>query len=251
MESTTEFGGVPQLIVGLDSIAAVRSIHGSSEPDPVQAAAIVEAAGANGVAVTLTEERDRVLDRDVRLLKETTKGAFHLTIRAVEAMLAIAQAVKPDDVTLIWDFGVGDRQASEADLQQAIGRLRRESIRVGVHLPEPDLERIKLVAGLGASAVRLDAGVYTDAEDAAAVQRGLEDLQHAAGYAHKLGLRVRSHGDLNIRNCAALFDTRSFAEHEIGYGVMSRAILIGLDAAVRELLGLMRAARPLIPQYRA
>jgi pyridoxine 5-phosphate synthase len=254
MPNAGDMGGAPQLIANLDAVAMLREMRGGDEPDPVQAAAIAEAAGVAGVAVELREDRRFIQDRDVRILKETVKSSFSLAVTVSEAMLAIAEAVKPDWVLLVPDRDAGEtvpgHELSESALRQAIDRLKRVGIRVGLRLGA-DLEMVKQAAGLGAHGISLDVTAYTGATDDLNAEAELEGLRNAADYAHKLGLRVRSAGGLSVRNCEPVFDLRSIGEHEMGHGLMARALLIGLDAAVRELLGLMRAARPLVPQYRA
>jgi pyridoxine 5-phosphate synthase len=228
----------------------------SVEPDPVQAAAIVEAAGATGIAVHLRDDRRFIQDRDVRLLQETVKSSFNLAIAPTEGLLAIAEAVKSDQVTLVpaadGPGKVDDRDMTsrDEDLRQAIERLKRAGIRVGL-LVQPDLELVKQAVALGAQSISLHVGAYAEADERGEAERELETVQHAAEYARKLGLRVRAAGGVHVRNCEPLFKIESIQEHEVGHGLMARAVIIGLGEAVRELSGLMRAARSFVPQYRA
>jgi pyridoxine 5-phosphate synthase len=256
MNNGSDMGNVPQLIANLDAVALLRETSRSAEPDPVQAAAIVEAAGVAGVAVHLREDRRYIQDRDVRLLKETVKSSFNLTISPTEGLLAITEALKPDQVTLIpsaeASAEVGDQDLADhdQDLRGAVEGLQRAGMRVGL-VVQPDLELIKQAAGLGAQAISLHLKGYANAADPSAAEQELEALRNAADYARKLGLRVRAAGGVHVRNCEPLFEIESIHEHELGHGLMARAVLIGLGEAVRELIGLMRAARSLVPQYRA
>lgn len=254
MASTSDFVAA-QLIANLDAVAMLRESCRSTEPDPVQAAAIVEAAGASGVAVHLRDDRRYVQDRDVRLLKETVKSSFTLHIAPSDALLAIAEAVKPDLVTLVpGDEGPEsleqDPSEREDDLQHAVEQLKRAGVRVGL-LVQPDLELVQTAADLGAQAVSIHTGGYVRAFGTPEMDQELETLRNAADYARRLGLRVRSAGGANVRNFEPLIELDSIQEHEVGQGLLARAVLIGLGEAVRELSGLMRAARPLVPQYRA
>ena len=251
MTSRGDLAGVPRLIANLDAVAVLRESVGGREPDPVQAAAIVEAAGVAGISVQLRDDRRFIQDRDVRILKETVKSAFHLSIVVSEGLLAIAEAVKPDWVTLVpgAEESAPGQDLSEADLGQAIDRLRRAGSQVALRLT-PDLEMVKQAAGLGAHGISLDLQGYTDADDPSEASGKLEELRNGADYAHKLGLLVRTAGAISVRNADRLFEISSIAEHEVGQGLMARGVLIGLEAAVRELLGLLRTARPLVPQYR-
>jgi len=256
MGNGPDMSNVPRLIANLDAIAMLRETSRSMEPDPVQAAAIAEAAGAAGVAVHLREDRRYIQDRDARLLKETVKSSFHLSIAPTEGLLTIAEALAPDHVTLVpvsdaaGETAGEDLGAREDDLRGAIERLGRTGARVGL-VVEPDLELIKQAAGLGAQAVSLHLGAYAQAGEPSRADQELEALRNAADYARRLGLRVRAAGGAHVRNCEPLFAIESIQEHEIGHGLVARAVLIGLGEAVRELIGLMRAARSLVPQYRA
>ncbi|MGD8395868.1 MAG: pyridoxine 5'-phosphate synthase [Candidatus Eiseniibacteriota bacterium] len=256
MSTTPSIGNVPQLIVNLDAIALLRESSRSSEPDPVQAAAVAEAAGAAGIAVHLCEDRRHVQDRDVRLLKETVKGGFTLAIAPTEGLQAIAEAIKPDHVVLVptadadGEESDQDLAAREDDLRHAVERLRRVGTRVGL-LVQPDLELVKHAAEIGAQSVSIHIGGYARATDQTGIERELETLRNTADYAAKLGLRARTAGGVHPRKYEPLFEIDSFQEHELGHGLLARALMVGLGEAVRELSGLMRAARSLVPQYRA
>jgi pyridoxine 5-phosphate synthase len=249
---------MPELIVNLDSVAMLREACRALEPDPVQVAAVAEAAGAAGISVQLREDRRHVQDRDTRVLKETVKTSFMLAIVPSEPLLLVAEALKPDWVTLVpagagvSGAGVSGRELSGRDdgLRPAVESLRRAGIRVGL-LVQPDLDLVKLAAGLGVQGVSLHAGSYAARFGSPDEQREIEALQNAAEYAQKLGLRARVAEGVDFRNGGPLFAMGAVQAFEVGHALMARAMLVGIGEAVRELIGLMRSARPAVPQYRA
>lgn len=244
---------MPELIVNLDSVAMLREACRALEPDPVQVAAVAEAAGAAGISVQLREDRRHVQDRDTRVLKETVKTSFMLAIAPSEPLLLVAEALKPDWVTLVpAGGGASGRELSGRDdgLRPAVEGLKRAGIRVGL-LVQPDLDLVKLAAGLGVQGVSLHAGSYAARFGSPDEQREIEALQNAAEYAQKLGLRVRVAEGVDFRNGGPLFAMGAVQAFEVGHALMARAMLVGIGEAVRELIGLMRSARPAVPQYRA
>ncbi len=244
---------MPELIVNLDSVAMLREACRALEPDPVQVAAVAEAAGAAGISVQLREDRRHVQDRDTRVLKETVKTSFMLAIAPSEPLLLVAEALKPDWVTLV-PAGAGasghELNGRDDGLRPAVEGLRRAGIRVGL-LVQPDLDLVKLAGGLGVQGVSLHAGAYAVRFGSPDEQRELEALENAAEYAQKLGLRVRVAEGVDFRNGGSLFAMAAVQAFEVGHALMARAMLVGIGEAVRELIGLMRSARPAVPQYRA
>jgi pyridoxine 5-phosphate synthase len=138
----------------------------------------------------------------------------------------------------------------EEALGPAVEMLRRAGIRVGL-LVQPDLDLVKLAAGLGVQGVSLHAGSYAERFGTAGEEREFEAIQNAAEYAQKLGLRVRVAEGTDFRNGGPLFGIAAVAAFEVGHALVARALLAGIGEAVRELVGLMRAARPVVPQYRS
>jgi pyridoxine 5-phosphate synthase len=236
-----------ELIVSLDSVALLREGGGALEPDPVQVAAVAEAAGAAGISVQLREDRRHVQDRDVRVLRETVKTSLTLTIAPSDALLVIAEALRPDWVNLVPGGGgspAGPAGASgqEDGLRGAVETLRQGGLRTSL-LIQPDLDLVKMAAGLGVQAVSLHAGAYAAQFGSADEAREREMIQNAAEYAQKLGLRVRVAEGIDFRNGEPLFGMGAVSGFEVGHALVARAVLVGVDAAVRELIGLMRTAR--------
>lgn len=244
-----------ELIVNLDSVALLREGGSALDPDPVQVAAVAEAAGAAGISVQLREDRRHVQDRDVRVLKETVKTSLTLTIAPTDALLVIAEALRPDWVNLVPGGGAAPAGAAgaggkEDGLRGAVETLRQGGLRSSL-LIQPDLDLVKMAAGLGVQAVSLHAGAYAAQFGAAGEARECEMIQNAAEYAHKLGLRVRVAEGIDFRNGEPLFAMGAVNGYEVGHALVARAVLVGVDAAVRELIGLMRTAHPAGPPFRA
>jgi pyridoxine 5-phosphate synthase len=194
-----------------------------------------------------------VQDRDVRVLKETVKTSLTLSIAPSEALLIIAEALKPDWVTLVpadKAASGSDLSSQESGLRAAVDELRRAGIRVML-LVQPDLDVVKFAAGLGVQGVSLHAGSYAGSYGTGDQERECESLENAAEYAQKLGLRVRVSEGVDFRNGGPLFGMRAVSGFEVGHALTARAVLTGMEAAVRELIGLMRSARSQVPQYRA
>jgi len=250
---------MPELIVNLDSVALLREGGRALDPDPVQVAAVAEAAGAAGISVQLREDRRHVQDRDVRVLRETVKTSLTLTIAPGDALLVIAEALRPDWVNLVpgGDSAPGGGAAGgvaaggrEDGLRAAVDTLRQAGIRTSL-LIQPDLDLVKMAAGLGVQAVSLHAGAYAAQYGGPGEAREREMIQNAAEYAQKLGLRVRVAEGIDFRNGEPLFAMGAVNGFEIGHALVARSVLVGVDAAVRELIGLMRTARAAGPQFRA
>jgi pyridoxine 5-phosphate synthase len=246
------------LIVNLDSVALLREGCRAFEPDPVQVAALAEAAGAAGISVHLREDRRHVQDRDIRVLKETVKTSLTLAIAPNEPLLLVAEALRPDWVTLVppgagmSGAAAGSESESLHDegLGPAVELLRRAGIRVGL-LVQPDLDLVKLAAGIGVQGVSLHAGAYAERFGTAGEEREYESIENAAEYAQKLGLKVRVAEGADFRTGRPLFGIGAVQAFEVGHALAARAMLAGMGEAVRELIGLMRIARPAVSQYRA
>jgi pyridoxine 5-phosphate synthase len=176
-----------------------------------------------------------------------------LAITPGEGLLIIAEALKPDWVTLkpYEAASAGsDPGPREERLRSAVDGLRRAGIRVML-LVQPELDVVKFAAGLGVQGVSLHAGAYGASFGGGDQDRELETLENAAEYAQKLGLRVRVAEGIDFRNGGPLFGIKAATGFEVGHALVARAVLVGMEAAVREMIGLMRTARSTVLQYRA
>ncbi len=235
-----------KLEVNVDHVATVRQARRIDEPDPVTAAALAELAGADGIIVHLREDRRHIQDRDLRLLRQTVKTRLNLEMAATEEMLAIASEVKPDLVTLVPEKREelttegGLNVAGNLDfLKNYIQRLKEAGLSVSLFV-DPDYTQINAAKEAGAKWVELHTGTYAEARDETEAQKLFDELLDAARHARSLGLRVKCGHGLNYRNIQRFRGRPEFEEFSIGHSIVSRAVLVGMERAVREMLELIR-----------
>jgi len=238
-------GKMVQLAINVDHVATLRQARGSNEPDPVCAAAICELAGAHGIVVHLREDRRHIQDRDVRLLRQTVKTKLNLEMGATAEIIEIALEVKPDMVTLVPEKrreltteGGLNVAGQKKNLQEVIARMGKGGIPVSLFI-DPDQRQVRAAHDIGATFVEIHTGRYCDA--LSEKERDLEFalVATAAEQAHELGLRVNAGHGLNYLTSQRIAGLGTIEELSIGHAVMARAILVGLDRAVREMLALL------------
>jgi pyridoxine 5-phosphate synthase len=237
---------VPRLEVNVDHVATLRQARLIDEPDPVTAAALAELAGADGIIVHLREDRRHIQDRDLRLLRETVKTRLNLEMAATQEMLDIAREVKPDLVTLVPEKrqeltteGGLEVAGNRAFLQDYVRDLKNAGLRVSLFV-DPVTEQIDAAREVGAEWVELHTGTYAEAPSRAEATRLFQQLIEVARHARSLGLKVKCGHGLNYRNIKPFRGREEFAEYSIGHAIMARAILVGIDRAVREMSELIR-----------
>jgi len=235
-----------KLEVNVDHVATLRQARLIDEPDPVQAAVLAELAGCDGIIVHLREDRRHIQDRDLRLLRQTVKTRLNLEMAVTEEMLAIAAEVKPDLVTLVPEKrqeltteGGLDVAGQQEALRAYIQRLKSAGLEVSLFV-DPDPRQIRAAKEVGAQWVELHTGIYAEAASEGEAARLFDDLLDAARHARSLGLRVKCGHGLNYRNIKLFRGRQEFEEFSIGHSIISRAVLVGLDRAVREMLELIR-----------
>lgn len=236
---------MPRLEVNVDHVATLRQARLIDEPDPVTAAALAELAGADGIIVHLREDRRHIQDRDLRLLRQTVKTHLNLEMAATPEMLAIAREVKPDLVTLVpekrqeltTEGGLNVAEQKEK-LRAFIQQLKEAGLKVSLFV-DPDPVQLNAAKEVGAMWVELHTGVYAEAKDEARAQKLFDELLDAARHARSLGLRVKCGHGLNYRNIKRFRGRQEFEEFSIGHAIMARAILVGMERAVREMLELI------------
>ena len=234
-----------KLAVNVDHVATLREARGISEPDPVLAAGICELAGAEGVVVHLREDRRHIQDRDVRLLQQTVKTKLNLEMGAANEIIRFALEIKPDMVTLVPEKrkeltteGGLNVAGQKKKLKMVIGRMNDAGIPVSLFI-DPDLLQIKAAQDVGATFVEIHTGKYSDATGEEESDREFELIAAAAEKAYEAGLRVNAGHGLNYVNTTRVAALETIEELSIGHAIMARAIFVGLDQAVREMLGLM------------
>lgn len=218
------------------------------EPDPVAAAAIAEMAGADGITIHLREDRRHIQDRDLRLLRETVQTKVNLEMAATDEMIGIALAVKPEQCTLVpekrqeltTEGGLDVRLHAQA-LEKAVARLQEGGIVVSLFI-DPDPDQIKAAAKVGADYVEIHTGCFAEAADGKIEEQELIKIENAVKLASKLGLGVNAGHGLTYTNIKKVAALGGIEEFNIGHSIISRAVLVGLDRAVRDMVDLIKYA---------
>jgi pyridoxine 5-phosphate synthase len=237
-----------RLGVNIDHVATVRQARRAAEPDPLAAAVLAVLSGADGITVHLREDRRHIQDRDVRLLRQLITSRLNLEMAVADEIVAIACDVKPDEATLVPEKrqeltteGGLDVVANEAAVAAAVRHLKKAGIEVSLFL-DPDARQIETAKVLGVHAVEIHTGRYADARGAGARSRELDALRAAAEFASEQGLHVHMGHGLNYSNVQAVARLPGVEELNIGHSIVARAVLVGLERAVREMKDAIRAA---------
>ena len=233
--------------VNIDHIANVRQARRTVEPDPVSYALLAELGGADGITVHLREDRRHIQDRDVELLRHTVRSRLNLEMAATAEMEAIALRIRPDMVTLVPEKrqevtteGGLDVAGQREPLKGLVGRLQAAGIGVSLFV-DADGPQLEACAATGARWVELHTGTYADAAGEAQ-ERELFRLHEACVLGHELGLQVNAGHGLHLKNVQAVARLPHMTELNIGHSIISRAIFVGLERAVREMKDLILAA---------
>lgn len=238
-----------RLYINIDHVATLRQARGGIEPSPVEAAAICERAGADGITAHLREDRRHVQDADVETLATSVTTYFNLEAACVDEMLRIAQRLRPPQVTLVPERreevtteGGLDIEAERHRVERAVRLLRDAGIRVSLFI-NPTVRAVQLSRELGAQAVELHTGEYSHRpHDPSA----LESLIEAATTGSSIGIAVHAGHGLTVRNVARVAAIEPVEELNIGHSIVSRALFVGLEAAVKEIRREMDVARTAI-----
>ncbi|MHB0960656.1 MAG: pyridoxine 5'-phosphate synthase [Pirellulaceae bacterium] len=238
---------MPELGVNIDHVATVREARKTFEPDPVWAAMAAELGGADGITVHLREDRRHIKDRDLRLLRETVTVKLNLELAAVADVVSIACDVRPDQATLVPERreevtteGGLDVVTHRRAVAEAVQRMRDVGIVVSLFL-DPDEQQIATAAELGAAAVELHTGQYALARGPHAAEE-LGRLAIAGRQICQLGMALHAGHGLNYHNVLPVAALARMHELNIGHSIISRALLVGMQSAVREMKELLNKA---------
>jgi pyridoxine 5-phosphate synthase len=239
-----------RLGVNIDHVATVRQARRAPEPDPVAAALLALLGGADGITVHLREDRRHIQDRDVRVLRQTVMQRLNLEMAAVEAIVDIACEVKPDEATLVPERreeltteGGLDVVTHREAVGRAVERLRAAGIEVSLFI-DPDPRQIEQAKLLGAKAVEIQTARYSEGRTAEERERELEALRNAAVFVRQQGLHLHMGHGLTYTNVQPICHITGLEELNIGYSIVSRAVLVGIERAVREMKEAIRRSEP-------
>jgi len=237
---------MPRLGVNIDHVATVRQARGVMYPDPVAAAGIVELAGADGIVCHLREDRRHIKDRDLRILREMIQTRLNLEMAATEEMIRIALATKPNIATLVPEKreeltteGGLDVIKFLPSLKKAIQRLHKGGIQVSLFV-DPQKDQIEASEDVGADVIEIHTGRYCDAETPSQEDEELKKILDAVAEASHRDLRIAAGHGLNYVNVRRIAEIKEVEELNIGHSIIARAVLVGLDRAVREMIALIR-----------
>ncbi len=227
--------------VNIDHVATVRQARRAVEPDPIAAAVLAELGGADGITVHLREDRRHIQDRDVHVLRETVRTHLNLEMAATAEMVAIALQIKPDYVTLVPEKrtevtteGGLDVVVGLSPVGQAVERLQAAGIPVSLFI-DPNPAQLKAAAQVEAKFIELHTGRYADAPSEVERAKELASLAGATEQALALGLRVNAGHGLTYWNVGPVARLAGIEELNIGHSIIARAVLVGLERAVREM----------------
>lgn len=238
-----------RLGVNIDHVATLRQVRAGHEPEPVTAALLAQGAGAHGITVHLRADRRHIQERDLRVLKEVLSVPLNVECAATPEALEAVIPVKPQWVTLVPErreelttTGGLDAVFLQGPLKSVMRELRAAGIRVSLFL-DPVAEQVKMAAKLEADAVELNTGLYSDLPMDADVTPELARLSDAARLGHRLGLRMLAGHGLNLQNVSPVAAIPEIEELNIGHSLIGRAVLVGLERSVKDMLEAMAAAR--------
>jgi pyridoxine 5-phosphate synthase len=239
-----------RLGVNVDHVATLRQVRRATYPDPATAAALAELAGADQITIHLREDRRHIQDRDLLVLRKTVTTRLNLEMAATQEMVKIAYEVKPDIVTLVPERreeltteGGLDAVGSRDHVRRVVKTLRDADIEVSLFI-DPDLDQVKSAHRAEASTVEFHTGRLCEARLASDRRKELARLVDACKAAAKLGLQVAAGHGLNYQNVLPVAAIGEIEELNIGHSIVARAVLVGLERAVREMKELLRQARP-------
>ncbi len=233
---------MPDLIVNVDQAAAFRNLKPGRQPDPVGVAVLAEVAGAVGISARFTEDRRQISDRDIRVLRETVQGRFSLGVAPTPEMMGLVLDVKPDEVVLIPDRpeeasaeGGLDLILDRTEITDTITTIRDSGIPVFLFV-DPDPEHVKSAHRLNADGVQINTGIYAGHASPDTRERMLARIVDTVKVAARLKLRIWAGHGLDYQTCRPLGEMTEVEACVIGHSLMARALLTGIETAVREMI---------------
>lgn len=237
-----------RLGVNVDHVATVRQARRAQVPDPMEAALLAEKAGADGITVHLREDRRHIQERDVELLRERLKTKLNLEMAVTPAMVAFAENLRPDDACFVPEKreeltteGGLDIVAHRRKIQDSVKRLQDRGIHVSLFV-DPEEKQIETSKEVGADAVEVHTGTYCNAAGAER-EKERRTVASAVSLAYRLGLEVHAGHGLDYDNVLPIAGIHEIVELNIGHSIIARAVVVGIEQAVREMKALLKKAR--------
>lgn len=235
-----------RLGVNIDHVATVRQARRAKEPDPVAAAVLAMIGGADGITAHLREDRRHIQDRDIHVLREVvTTGRFNLEMAIAPEVVALALKVKPDEATLVPEKrqeltteGGLDVVTHAEPVRAVTDQLKHAGIHVSLFI-DPDIEQVDMAKALGADAIEFQTASYSEAVGTKAIEEELSKLSTATAHARARGLHVHMGHGLNYTNVIPIVRIPGVEELNIGHSIVSRAVMVGMERAVREMKQVM------------
>lgn len=232
---------MPKLGVNIDHVATLRQARRGLEPDPVSAAQICAMAGADSIVAHLREDRRHMQDKDIHALRKSVKGRFNLEMSLNEEIIQIALKIKPDQVTLVPERRQEITTEGGLDvirhflrIKKAVCLLQRQGIEVSLFI-DPQKDQVNKTLATGAKIIELHTGQYALAKTKESKARELKKICAMTEYAFVFGLTVNAGHGLNYENTKAIARIPKINELNIGHSIISRAVFVGLENAVKEM----------------
>jgi pyridoxine 5-phosphate synthase len=231
-----------ELSVNVDHVATIREARKTNEPDPVAAAVLVELAGADGITIHLREDRRHIQDRDLKLMRQVVKTRLNLEMAATKEMVLIALDTKPDKVSLVPEKreevtteGGLDVIKHKNQLKDVIRKFHDQKIPVSLFI-DPELAQVECAKTIGGDAIEINTGKYSELKTDSEIVKEFKKIQDAVNTAVKLGLNVNAGHGLTYKNVAKISSIQAIEEFNIGHNIVARAVMVGLDRAVKEMI---------------
>ncbi len=234
-----------KLAVNIDHFATIREARRSTEPEPVLAALLAELAGAEGIVCHIRGDRRHIKERDLKVLRAAIKTKLNIEMAATEEMKSIALEIKPEVVSLVPERpeeltteGGLDVVSHQSQLGPHIKDLQNAGIRVSIFI-DPDTAQIGACHKLGVDMIEINTGAYADAETEETRQQALEDIIRAAKFGDELGLLIHAGHGLDYKNIHPIAEIEEIEEFSIGFSIVARSAIVGIEAAVREMVAII------------
>lgn len=235
-----------KLAVNVDHFATLREARKSNEPEPVLAALLAEQAGAEGIVCHIRGDRRHIQERDLRLFKETVKTKLNIEMAATEDSKRMALDIKPEVVSLVPEReeeltteGGLDVISNQDHLAPLVKELQSGGIKVSIFV-DPDLKQIQACQELKVDLIEINTGKYAELKPGAEREKALKEIKEAAEYADKVGLKVHAGHGLDYKNIPPLTKISPIEEFSIGFSIVARSAIVGIEKAVQEMIKIIQ-----------